>query len=288
MSKCSNCGNDNPPTAAYCLNCGATLRPAAPAAPAYQQAAASPPLPKRGGLPIVWLAVGLVALAAVAAVVVLLLNQNNSRTVVLSGERAPAVILADADAALNSVNTMRYNMTASFSNLPGAGDKPSQITLSGEIVRPDRYTMRGADIGEALVIGADRWQRRAPGNNWVKQAGGSGLGGLIDPNALADSSKYYTNALRLSDADVNGVTCYRIKFDVDAAKLKAAASGLDLGNATIAAEVWIGKADNLQRQMQLMIKLPSSGGEISGTVLIKLSGFNDPTINIAPPGLLQI
>ena len=274
MIKCSNCGADNPPTATYCINCGAVLLPVPPASASV--------VSNRGGLPIVWLAMGLAALVVVVFVAILLLNQSGTKTVSISGDRPPALILADADAALNKVNTMRYSMDASFSNLPGAGDKPSQLTLSGEIVRPDSYTMRGSGIGEVLFIGADSWQRHDANAAWAKQAGSSGIGGLIDPSALADSSQYYTNVLRLSDEAVGGVDCYHLKFDVDASKLAAASSGLNLGNATIAAEVWVGKTDSLQRQMQLMIKLPTSSGNISGTVLIKLSGFNDP-ITITPP-----
>ncbi len=282
MIKCSNCGNDNPPGAAYCINCGAVLAPPTPAMPAYLQAASVTPLPKRVGFPFVWLVTGLVVLVAVAVVIVLLLTQGGAKTITLSGERTPARILADADAALNNANTMRYSMDASFSNLPGAGDKPSQLTLSGEIVRPDRYTMRGTGIGEVLVIGANSWQRRTPTGNWVKQASDSGIGGLIDPTALADSSKYYTNVQRLSDETIDGVDCYHLKFDVDATKLKASTNGLNLGNATIATEVWVGKQDNLQRQMQLAIQLPAAGVNISGTMRIKLSGFNDP-LTITPP-----
>ncbi len=274
MIKCSKCGIDNPPTATYCINCGAALPPMPP------ETASG--VAKRGGLPIIWLAVGLAGLVVVVAIAVLLLNRSGTTTISISSDHAPALILADADAALNKVNTMRYSMDASFNNLPGAGDKPSQLTLSGEIVRPDRYTMRGSGIGEALVIGDSNWQRHDANSAWVKQAGSSGIGGLIDPSALADSSQYYTNVLRLNDEAIVGVDCYHLKFDVDAAKLAAASSGLNLGNASIAAEVWVGKADSLQRQMQLVIKLPSSSGNINGTVLIKLSGFNDP-ITITPP-----
>ncbi len=284
MTKCGNCGTDNPPTATYCVNCGVALTPLPlPSAITYQPPATATSVPNRGGLPIVAVVVmAILILTLMIWMVSSLFSGPASKTVSISGDRAPDLILADADAALNKVNAMRYSMDASFSNLPGAGDKPIQLALSGEIVRPDRYTMRGADVGEVLVVGDNSWQRRDASAAWVKRAGSSGIGGLIDPSALADSSQYYTNVMRLSDEIIGGVDCYHLKFDVDAAKLAAASSGLDLGKATIAAEVWVGKADSLQRQMQLLIKLPTSSGNISGTMRIGLSSFNDP-ITITPP-----
>lgn len=250
--------------------------------------APDPELPARRSLSLLWLVGGIAALVMVIIVILLLINQNGAvKNVALGGSadtQTAEAILAAADAALSSTNTMSYTMAASFSNLPGGGDTPSQLTLSGAIVRPDRYTMSGSGVGDVLVIGPDSW-RRALGGDWVK--GSSGLGGLIDPNTLADSSKYYTDVQRLSDEGIDGVACYHLKFTVDTARLKSATNGPDLSSASIVADAWIGKQDSLERQLRLLINLPTSGGNISGTVNIKLAGFNQP-ITIEPPQLFWI
>ncbi len=237
---------------------------------------------RQGGGRLGWILIGLVAVALVGAAVWLVVGGGGTKPVTLTGNRAPALLLADADAAMNKVATMRYTMTATFSNLPGGGNQPSQLTLSGEIVRPDRYTMRSPLIGEIVVIGKDSWLKRPGTSDWAKQTGDTGLGGLIDPNSLADSSKYYTDVLRLNDEAVDGVDCYHLKFGVDSGKLKAANAGLAIEGANIAAEVWVGKEDHLQRRMSLVITLPSNGASINSTVDIKLAGFNDSITIDAP------
>lgn len=245
--------------------------------PAYQPPFYPPAGGRRGpgmGLLLGLTVVGLLLAAGLGYL--LLQPRGGSATLGLATADAKS-ILAAADAAQDKLTSLRYVMRASFDNLPGSKG-PTNLDLRGEIVRPDRYTLAGATVGDYIVIANDTYFKQAGGSTWVKTDQPQLGSVLINPNKpLGDYAGYYKDAVLLADEQVAGVACYHLKLNLSGSDLGGLA-----GSSSIAVEAWIGKADNLERKVLLDLSLPGSAQAIRTRVETTFSDFN-AAIKIDPP-----
>ncbi len=244
--------------------------------PTYQPPFYPPPPRKRG--PRLGLLLSLAVVSLLLAGLAYLLLQPKGGSVTLGLATADArSILAAADAAQDKLTSLRYVMRASFDKLPGSTG-PTNLDLRGEIVRPDRYTLAGAAVGDYIVIASDTYFKQVGGSSWVKTDQPQPGSVLINPNKpLGDYASYYKDAVVLADEQVAGVACYHLKLNLSGSDLGGLA-----GSGSIAVEAWIGKADSLERKVLLDLSLPGSAQAIRTRVETTFSDFN-AAIKIDPP-----
>jgi hypothetical protein len=200
---CPHCGAFNDVTARQCLICGTPLNPYAAPPPAPQPLAPQPAVPvppaparaapaRRSAVSGVAVALGLVGLC-----VGLLLGLG---AMALAGPGIalpfltpptptpvdPAAVLTQANAAMAGVTSYRYVMTATFQGLP-SGDAPSQtmsVRLAGDVLLPDRYTLRTSEFGDLIVVGDDAYLRNEAAPGWRKRLARDASPGLAPTNPL--------------------------------------------------------------------------------------------------------
>jgi len=137
---------------------------------------------------------------------------------------------------------------------------------------------------ELIMIGDKAWVKMM--GKWTKSDSTSGPNiDLFTPEneqKLLDSLK---DLSKLSDEKVDDVDCYHLKATADPSKLTdmvpSASPAADIKNSSF--EMWVGKEDLYTRKMYVMAD--SKDGKI--TVTISMSKFNEVSIKIEPPPVME-
>ncbi len=314
---CPQCGAANEAGLPACLLCRAPLpgagaplaapAPPGPAAPVYTPAPpppltyvpqygyppgvgpAQPPAPGRR----VWIGLSLALLAGVilatGAGLLLISAFGGVRPAGPGGPAGaddPTLLLERANAAQAGLQSVHYVLQAAFPDQPAHATLPGQITLEGDVVFPDRYTVHSDLFGERIVIGADVYQRPLNGTTWQHSTAGpaSADTAIMDPTQFLHALRYYSSA-NLQDDVLTGTRRLRqVRLEVDPAGWAQAEGRQSAGAALLGSDVFgVVRLDAQTHQVQrltLTITTPNSG---AGTFTLTLSAPNAP-VTIAPPG----
>ncbi len=151
----------------------------------------------------------------------------------------------------------------------------------GDVARPDRLkttisgTMAGMFIEVQLIsVGEVTYITNPLTGQWELLPTEFGALSVFDPNTgIAAIMRGIADPTKLSDEEVDGVLCYRLRGSIDSGDL-GPITGSSVEGVAIDTEVWIGKEDFFVRLIKLEGKITES--EVPGIVrTLKLSNFNE-------------
>jgi hypothetical protein len=185
------------------------------------------------------------------------------------------------------VQTLHYNMIASFPDLPAGATVPQTVTvhLVGDVQFPDRYTMHTDQLGDLIVLSQDAYVSDPDHPGWVHHPASdvSPDTAPTNPTLLPRFIRFAHDPILGSDVVSGTLHLHRVNFVLDIARMIAqqgpGSPGTVLGGSQVTCDALIGAEDS--RLYQLVLQLQLSNGA-TGTVAADFSNFNGPAAIQAP------
>ena len=198
-------------------------------------------------------------------------------------------ILAQSRDKMEDVKSMRMEMNIVIQ----AGGTNLTITADAVTEQPDRAYIEMSVMGqkvEVLTMSKTEIYLKQPGSAaWepvpADQIAEMGLN--MDIYSQLNVNDIASNIKKAGDEEIDGTDCYHITFDVDAEKYlqgsgQMAGVTIDPASTTATGEIWIGKSDLLNRQLDIQLTTTIQGMSTKMGTTITMSGFNEP-VDIPTP-----
>lgn len=239
-----------------------------------------------------WLRPAAVALSAVVVLIVALVQPWSVN---------PESVIAKAYSATEGLLSYR----ATMSGIASEGDTSNAVT---EFVYPDRFHARLTSDGETdefIIIGDKQYVKSGDMSRNTIITFSNSASSMLSKEATLKLIDSLTDLETLPDEKIKGVDCfhYRGKYDMEEqleaekARLSEMQSRMDaddyarmmedlensFGNVNMDIELWIGKDDNLIRQIVQTTQYPDDEGKLQTTsATMTFYDFNEPIV-IEPP-----
>jgi outer membrane lipoprotein-sorting protein len=197
---------------------------------------------------------------------------------------APEIAKQTAE-KLKSVNTVHLAMTVDGGTMGVAG--MNVRSLEGDLAQPDKMHLKAKIValgsvldGELITIGEQAWITNPLTKKWQKAPNVIAFTPLDANKGIGTLIGNAKDLQKLADDNIGGTAVYHLSGTID---------GKDLGNLLgsnieskqIPAEIWIGKAGLLPRQIKITGSLlPNEPQNLVRT--IALSNYNAPVTIEAP------
>lgn len=220
----------------------------------------------------------------------------------------PMALLESSSNAMDGVRSMRFGGPMEI-NMGGADTSFSMamtMSMEGEFQAPDRVRM-SIDLGmmdmsvDMVIIGDEAWMRTGSDTPWEAMPMDRAMSPMGTMNFAQQNREFSRFVLNPSIVDAGDF--YRLAADLDIAGAISAGSDaaaafmgggmggmsalpMELGGMTARLTYIIEKSTHYMHGMEMVMALPMGEvgmGDMSMRMNLGISGFNDPTINIAAP-----
>jgi len=239
-----------------------------------------------------WLRPAAVALAAVVVLIVALMQPWSVN---------PQGVIAKAYSATEGL--LSYRATIS-----GTGSEESNLDSVIEFAFPDRFRVRITSDGETdefIVVGDKQYVKSGDMSRNAIVAFSNSASSMLSKEATLRLIDSFTNLETQTDEKIKGVDCFRYRgrydmtkqIEAQKARLAEMQSRMDaddyarmmedlensFNNVNMRIDLWIGKDDNLIRQIVQTTQYPDNEGKLQTTsTTMTFFDFNEPIV-IEPP-----
>jgi outer membrane lipoprotein-sorting protein len=198
-------------------------------------------------------------------------------------------IVAQSNAKMKDVKTMHFNMDVSTE----VSGMAITITSTGVAEQPDKAYMTMEAMGqkvEVLVLSkTEVYMREGNSTSWTPVPADqlSQVGTNTDVMAQLQITDMANNIVKAEDEKIDGVDCYHLTFDIDLKKYfekvnPSMAEQIQVGDNPGKGELWVGKADMLNRKLTMNASFTTQGTEATLDMTMTATDFNKP-VDIPQP-----